>query len=512
MTLKRPNLGDYFTPLVFEAVRPVLRTGGNIEERVGESVVALLQQHDVRRLVKSYSPEERERYFTREFPKVMQALGPLAPHELLIARRQVLEGDIAPEAVNAMLDTAAATVVKSADAALRSSHRDGRPPSQREIAEWLASSPPDSLGDIENRLAELWDLDPVRVRVVGWAFGGFVTWRNGVELHVPAAEMFDTANRLHRTNPLATLMAAWDNRPIEATPNLRPDRILATSVAQVDRQHPRAERLWRLGYAPAAHRRGQLVLPGFGDPESQGPALPLALYDLGDPKFSRGGGRGAPLALRLFVEAVLAVPYERRGLDQAVTMNVTLRDLLARLYPGRRPSPAEYWPRLMAAVEALDLMDARIPWVDPETGRGELRRVVSIGGIPRGPGALDDNVRFVVDLPPGSGDGPVVSRNLGAWGVRSAPAYNALLNLSYRWFDPGVNRYPVGRGHYVQSQDPASYPELDDADVVAITRPLATRAARRKTAAEGWATLRELEDAGELHIHGRRVLPPPDVK
>ena len=70
MTLKRPNLGDYFTPLVFEAVRPVLRTGGNIEERVGESVVALLQQHDVRRLVKSYSPEERERYFTREFPKV----------------------------------------------------------------------------------------------------------------------------------------------------------------------------------------------------------------------------------------------------------------------------------------------------------------------------------------------------------------------------------------------------------------------------------------------------------
>ena len=71
-------------------------------------------------------------------------------------------------------------------------------------------------------------------------------------------------------------------------------------------------------------------------------------------------------------------------------MNITLRELLERLYPGRRPSPAEYWPRLMAAVEALDLMDARIPWEDPVTGLGGLRRVVSIGDIPRGPGALDE--------------------------------------------------------------------------------------------------------------------------
>ena len=76
--------------------------------------------------------------------------------------------------------------------------------------------------------------------------------------------------------------------------------------------------------------------------------------------------------------------------------------LLDRLYPGpRKPRPNEYWPRLMRAVEALDTMDARIPWHDPETGRSGLRRVVSVGDIPRGPGALDDVVRMVVDLPPG---------------------------------------------------------------------------------------------------------------
>ena len=163
----------------------------------------------------------------------------------------------------------------------------------------------------------------------------------------------------------------------------------------------------------------------------------------------------------------------------------------------------------MRAVEALDAMDARIPWVDPTTGRGGLRRVVSVGDIPRGPGALDDVVRMVVDLPPGSGTGPEVSPTLGEWGARSAPAYNALLNLAYRWFDPGVTRHPVNGGsHWLQAQDPERYPELSDADVVAVTRPLSTRAARRNLAVEGWETLRELEAAGELRIEGRRVLPP----
>ena len=39
---KRPNLGDYFKPLINEAVRPALRAGGNIEGQVGEAIVALL--------------------------------------------------------------------------------------------------------------------------------------------------------------------------------------------------------------------------------------------------------------------------------------------------------------------------------------------------------------------------------------------------------------------------------------------------------------------------------------
>ena len=138
-------------------------------------------------------------------------------------------------------------------------------------------------------------------------------------------------------------------------------------------------------FTPAAHRRGQLVMPGFELADHEGPALPLALYQLGEDNPLRGGGRGAALALRLFVEAILAAPYDQRQAGQPVALQVTLRDLLDRLYPGRRrQKPNEYWSRLMQAVEALDTMDARIPWHDPNTGRGELRRVVSVGGIPRG--------------------------------------------------------------------------------------------------------------------------------
>ena len=98
---------------------------------------------------------------------------------------------------------------------------------------------------------------------------------------------------------------------------------------------------------------------------------------------------------------MLAVGLNDRRTDKPVALQVTLRDLLDRLYPGpRKPRPNEYWPRLMRAAEALDAMDARVPWVDPDTGRGQLRCVVSVGGIPRGPVALDDVVRMVVDLPP----------------------------------------------------------------------------------------------------------------
>ena len=540
--MKPGRLAAFVTARLDGPVRAAVAGGGG-EQAVAQAVSDVLKAPDMVMRAKAASPQELANL--RELLAdilnqlaSLDALPPMEPWEPYGPRAEHLPGfetvardfpDLAspdvetrlqagPEAVHAALTKAAETVIRAADAAGRKTAADAEPPTQRELAAWIGSGdcPPDTLDEVATRLEALWGLDPGKVRVTGWAFGGLTTWRDDEEFHAPAGDLEKASRATGKcgTNPLFPLVRAWlDSRPIDAAPNLRPDRIMPTKLAMVDPSHRRAGRMLKL-FSPAAHRRGQMALPGFESADHDGPALPLALYQLGNDNPHRGGSPAAPMALRLFVEAILAAPYDQRDAGQPVALSIPLRDLLARLYPGpRRPRPNEYWPRLMRAVGALDAMDARIPWVDPATGRGGLRRVVSVGDIPRGPGALDDAVRMVVDLPPGSGPGPLVTPSLGAWGARSAPAYTALLNLAYRWFDPGVTRHRARGGHWLQAHKPERYPELSNVDVVAITRPLAARAARRNLAIEGWETLRELEAVGELRIEGRRVLPPaPDAQ
>lgn len=311
--------------------------------------------------------------------------------------------------------------------------------------------------------------------------------------------------------PLAPLVNAWQQRPRPVEPNRRlTDRIIPARLAMANTSNNP-----RLLFSPAAHAEygpdgKQLVMPGFANADTPSPALPLALYDLGaGPTISPG--RGAPLALRMFVESVLSVPMQERERGQPVAMSVSLREFLKWLYPSRTPSPAEYWPRLMAAVEALDSWDARVPLYDPQTKRNELRRVVSVGGIPRGPGALDESVRIIVDLPPGSGNGPQVSNNLRLWGVKSAPAYRLLINLAYQWHNPGVTIIPVGKGkarHWVQMDDPERYPMITDTDLVFLTFPTMSSRSERRKPGEAWGYVRQLEKAGELRMVGGKILPP----
>ena len=510
MTYRSNHLSEFVKNRCIKALRAAIDDDGPIEVSIaGRIIDDVLRSHAFRERVKLASASESNelamdiKEFVRELTEVgLKGVG-LAPPSAVMPREPDKTGD-RPSIFNGVRLAEAAREFREADEALKKSAGDAVPPLQSVLADWVGHCPHYVLTEAEKRLAVMWGLEPKQVRVTGWAFGGLVMWKDGIEFHVPAAELVDTAQRWEIPNPLVPLVRACPT-PVDGEANLRPDRILSAKLAMVDPSHKRAGRL----FSPAAHRRGQLVMPGFELADYEGPALPLALYQLGQDNPQRGGGRGAPLALRLFVEAVLAAPYDERNAGQPVALQVTLRDLLDRLYPGpRRPRPNEYWPRLMSAVEALDSMDARIPWHDPLTGRGGRRRIVSVGDIPRGPGALKDVVQIIVNLPPGSGPGPKVSPALGTWGAKSAPAYTALLNLAYRWFYPGVTRLPVGGRHWIQTQDPKRYPALSDADVVAITRPLSARAARRKLVVEGWEVLRKLEAAGELRIEGRRVLPP----
>ena len=338
--------------------------------------------------------------------------------------------------------------------------------------------------------------------------------------------------------PLEILYLAWHNQPKLVSPSTRSTgRIIPSKLAHVAPGDRQAGKLFayaahvalvapEAGAAPGQMvfsglpqpevTRQQFVLPGFKDSDTIGPCLPLALYDLGDaPATSRGPA--APLPLRLFVEAVLAVPMDSRDTHTPVAMRVTLRQMLDWLYPSpRKPRPNEYWPRLMAAFEALDSPAARIPWYDPETGQGGLRRIINISDIPRGPAKLDDLISVIVDLPPGSGNGPQVSDNLRQWGIKSAAGYRALLNLAYRWFEPGRTHFPVGKGRrrfWAQANDPERYPTLKDTELIALCFPTSTRSARRNLLSDARKVIRQLEQEGELRVveakgSTMRILPP----
>ena len=396
-------------------------------------------------------------------------------------------------------------------------------PTEGGLARWLDSGEahPEHILESETRLGDLCNGEgrwfPVvgkqNARLMAAIDGG----ARGLELLLPddVLQRWESApdddHGQRPLNPVHPLLAGWFARPHPVQPNKRETgRILSGKLAHVEPADRRADRL----FSPAAHvtdsQGQQLVLPGFGRTAAS-PALPLALYDLGGGPASKA--QPAPLALRLFVEAILAVPYEARDRGQPVALQATLRELLHWLYPNeRRPRPNEYWPRLWEAAKALDSAEARIPWCDTETGTAGVRRVVSITDF--GAGGLEDQVRIIVDLPPGSGAGPRVSDNLRVWGARSAVGYRLLLNLAYRWWDPGNTVIPSGRGRnrrWSQVDDPARYTPIGDSELIDLAFPASSMVRRRHLLERARGALVELADAGELRIVDGKVLPPPRV-
>ena len=417
-----------------------------------------------------------------------------------------------PRATTDVLDSSASNAAATMKADEVLAQGRGERPKVQELAAWTKGDdcPPDVIDAVCDRLTTLLGYDvraPLELRD-GMIVAAHVAISIG-DLWDEYRSAVDAGEDVRW--PLAPLVNAWQQRPRPVEPNRRTtDRVIPARLAMANTSsNP------RLLFSPAAHTEygpdgKQLVMPGFDSADTPSPALPLALYDLGaGPTISPG--RGAPLALRMFVESVLSVPMQERERGQPVAMSVSLREFLKWLYPSRTPSPAEYWPRLMAAVEALDSWDARVPLYDPQTKRSELRRVVSVGGIPRGPGALDESVRIIVDLPPGSGNGPQVSDKLRLWGVKSAPAYRLLINLAYQWHNPGVTKIPIGKGkarRWVQADDPERYPVIADDDLVFLTFPTMSSRSERRKPGEAWGYVRQLEKAGELRVVGGKILPP----
>ena len=192
------RMADNIKTRCIEAVRTAMADGGDIEAKVAERVLeGVLQDPEV--MVRERSLEDLQG-LASELLEVIRELETLQPHLKNIELPALTE--------------AAATVTSAADDALAESADTDAPPTQKELARWLRAGncPPETLAAVAERLAVLWDTEPGKVRVTGWAFGGLVTWRDGVMFHAPAAELLATAKRKKVPNPLAPLVNAWLER------------------------------------------------------------------------------------------------------------------------------------------------------------------------------------------------------------------------------------------------------------------------------------------------------------
>ena len=333
----------------------------------------------------------------------------------------------------------------------------------------------------------------------------------------------DTAPELK--HPLAPLIHAWHSRPAEveavrdANGHLRADTIMPR-ITMRDSNNSRTDRL----YLSPAHigfdaDGAQIAFPGFGEGNTTGriPVLPVELYDLGVQAGERRGGRGAaPIPARLLVKLAAAPSAFVRHGERFVTYTISLRDIRDTLYPptfldGRsrqQYSVKRLWPHVHNAIRVIN-HDARIPILDPETGYGHFHHLLRInenfGRID-----LDMPIGIVLDIPPEVEGGVTLPSRLDQWGAESAPAYRALIGLSFLWHEPGRTHGPKG-GKWIRRTSVDPYHTLTDDDAISLAYPSSVKTNRRELARRAWNALENLEEHGELRIDNRRILPPSEA-
>ena len=236
-------------------------------------------------------------------------------------------------------------------------------------------------------------------------------------------------------HPLGLPIRTWLRRPRMVDADKRSNAIVPAPFACV--RDLRSECGALFGDMPLPARTGLHAptqselfasLPGFGPaPPVAVPALPLVLFDA--PRMSKSRHRGAPLSLRLWVEAVLSVPRSHR--QQTARLTITLRDLIAALWPTGWTGPGRSGPQLIRALHTVHA--ARVPWTNAKGEPAGYWAAVVVRNMPD-VHRLDSVVVLDVELPPGSEAGPMVYRPmLRRYGVLSAPAYRLCLSLAYLW-------------------------------------------------------------------------------
>ena len=424
---ERTSLSVFIKLRINMAVREALREKGD-GYRISEEISTAMKDPLTLPRIKNASEGERAKV-VEEFTQIYEALKKLdaAPLSLLVPKVPPML-DITTEEVHALLTEAFAKVIEGAEAALE--ELGGDPTKQQEFAEWLANECPlEAREESESRLAGLWDgLDPAKVRVNGWAFGGLYGVRDGVEFHETAADLSKAAweTKAEGTNPLYPLVGAWlTSRPIPTEPSRHPHPIVpAAFVAPM--QAP-------LVNLPAPALLGPVTVgeASYLPAEPDAPRAAALLLTM----FGRGGGNGrVPNAPHIWLEAMLDVPVDCRDgskRETAYTIGEIVGEWLGRNLGNYRPAGSTGGQAL-----ARDLSVVHSLWV-PMNDRGGGYVPVTVE-VWTG-WELKDRVGFAIRLPSGQ-VGPKVDRSLLRRLRDSAPAYCLYLSLCFEWDKYGAHK------------------------------------------------------------------------
>ena len=269
-------------------------------------------------------------------------------------------------------------------------------------------------------------------------------------------------------HPLSILVRAWlahqPRRDRDVQAEARPTAILPTALNTARRElaGQQLPRTLKGGLMGEIQPPRQVELPGlFDDVQTVVPVLPLTLFDRGRRKET--GGRGAPVAQRLFFEALMSVGNVERIPGQTARLTVQLRDMVAWIWPKGWQRGRDL-PRLQRALLELDEM--RIYY------DRRLWRLVGVTALPVEGTRMDDSIVLRVEHLPNSHHGPMINRDgLRHWGLVSAPAWRTYLRLAYLWDDAkGRNK-----GKRIYATRPEVERRGDDAIVGTDGEPLRKR-------------------------------------
>ena len=229
-------------------------------------------------------------------------------------------------------------------------------------------------------------------------------------------------------HPVAVVVGAWQARAVPVETDRRRRGILPGPLRTARQGHlfderpDELDRMTPLGMLPEP---AQAYLPGMEPPKGAiVPVLPVMVYDAAGGKLQTRG-QGAPIAQRLFFEALMTVNRLDRQPFYNRQPNAKLRDLMTWIWPNGWQRGRDL-PRLQRALWELDNMRIHFDRA--------LWRLVAVDRLPADDADLDDPVLLRIQHLPESGQGPLIDRpRLRLFGLQSAPAWRSYLRLAYIW-------------------------------------------------------------------------------